>query len=189
LLTDPRILQLAAFLAAAAFAPLLVPVTGLVSGDTVEGEVAAILNQLGGLGGGYLAALLTSVTERMRRDEAGGSEPATPEAIRESLAAAIQEALDAPGDAGSGMRAEVSAALRDLGAVQAAMAADRDNILVPGFADLGERMSEFRWVLGDMQARLARLQEMLAAHGARQRHDTLSRRENCARSRACSSAW
>jgi WD40 repeat protein len=172
---------LAAFLAAAAFAPLLVPVTGLALGGAAEGEIAAILSQLGGLGGGYLAALLTRAAERVRRDEAdrGGKDrgygdhgdTASQELVRESLAVAIQLALDAPGEAGAAMRAEVSATLREVGAVQAAMAADRENVLAPGFADLGERLPEFGWVLGDMRTRLAELQATLAGQGARQRHD------------------
>ena len=93
---------LAAFLTAAAFAPFLAPVPGVA-------EVTILLNQLGGLGGGYLAAVLTSAAERDKPED---------------LAEKIQAGLEADGERGAGLRAEVSCVLREIGAVEAAVAAD-----------------------------------------------------------------
>jgi WD40 repeat protein len=159
---------LASFLAAAAFAPFMVPLIGHGLGGVAEGEIGTALNQLGAVGGGYFSDLLTKAAERTRRRglPAGG---VTEELIRDDLAAVIREALDAPGEAGVGLRAEVSGILRRMDAVQAAMTADRDNVLVPGFAELGERIAEFRWVLGVLEARLAELRRMIASQGADQR--------------------
>jgi WD40 repeat protein len=160
---------LVSFLAAAAFAPFLVPLIGHGLGGVAEGEIGATLSQLGAVGGGYFADLLAKAAERTRRRSLAAGSAVTEEMIRDDLATVIREALDAPGEAGAGLRAEVSDILRRVDAVQAALAADRDNILVPGFAELGERMAEFRWVLGVLEARLAELRQMIAGQGADQR--------------------
>src|SRR5205814_5588885 len=109
-----------------------------------EGEIGAALSQLGAVGGGYFAELLTKAAERTRRRRVPAGGPVAEAAIRNDLAGVIREALDAPGETGAGLRAEVSGILRRLDAVQTAMAADRDYVLVPGFTDLGKRMAEFR---------------------------------------------
>jgi WD40 repeat protein len=160
---------LVSFLAAAAFAPFLGPLIGHGLGGVAEGEIGAALSQLGAVGGGYFAELLTKAAERTRRRRVPAGGPVAEAVIRDDLAAVISEALDAPGEAGAGLRAEVSGILCRLDAVQTAMAADRDNVLVPGFAELGERMAEFRWVLGVLEARLAELRQLIAGQGADQR--------------------
>lgn len=165
---------LVSFLLAAAFAPFLMPLIGHTLGGLADAELGAALNQIGAMGGGYLTDVLTQATDRMRRDSRGGDSRGRNSAARELLArdvlaTAIREALEAPGDPGARLRASSSEVLRELDAVQVAMAADRDNILVPGFAALGEGVAEFRWVLGDVQARLAELRQLLARQGAQQR--------------------
>ncbi len=134
---------LAAFLAAAAFAPFIAPATpGLA-------EVTILLNQLGGLGGGYLAAVLASAAER---DKPG------------DLAEKIRAGLEADGEQGAGLRAEVSSVLREIGAVQAALAADPQ--IAGGLAELSEQVSEFAWMLGDTADRLSELVGQGARHGS-----------------------
>jgi WD40 repeat protein len=167
---------LVSFLVAAAFVPFLGPLIGHGLGAVAEGELGAALNQIGAMGGGYLADVLTKAAERMRREgapKAGiaeGADSAAGEALAlDGLRMMIQEALEAPDEAGAGLRAGVSEVLRQLDAVKVALAADRDNVLAPGFAELGEQMSEFRWVLGDVQERLAQLRQLLASQGAHQR--------------------
>jgi len=163
---------LVSFLAAAAFTPLLVPLIGAVGG----GEVGAVLTQLGGIGGGYLAGLLSGVAERARRSARERSGAAAAARIRAELAEAIQRALETPGEAASGLRGEVSAMLRGTDVIAAAMAADRDHTLAPGLAELGEQMAEFGWVLGDLGTRLAEVQRTLVREGAAQRSHILAAR-------------
>ncbi|HET7014486.1 MAG TPA: hypothetical protein VFI65_11280 [Streptosporangiaceae bacterium] len=139
-LTGQRPSALAAFLAAAAFAPFLVPGPG--------GEATLLLNQLGSLGSGYLAAVLTSAAERDEPDD---------------LAEEIQAGLEAEGEQGAGLRAEVSAVLREIGAVQAAVAANPQ--IASGLAELSEQVSEFAWMLGDTADRLSELVGQGARHG------------------------
>jgi WD40 repeat protein len=160
---------LVSFLAAAAFAPFLGPLIGHGLGGVAEGEIGAALSQLGAVGGGYFAELLTKAAERTRRRRVPTGGQVAEAAIRDDLAAVIREALDAPGEAGAGLRAEVSGILRRLDAVQTAMAADPGLIVAPGFAELGEQMAEFRWVLGVVEAGLAELRQMMASQGADQR--------------------
>ncbi len=99
-----------------------------------------LLNQLGGLGSGYLAAVLTSAAERNKPDE---------------LADQLQAALEAPGAPGAGLRAELSEVLRQIGAVKAAMAADPR--IAEGLAELSGQLTEFGWMLGDAAERLSEL--------------------------------
>ncbi len=138
-LAEQRPSALAAFLAAAAFAPFLAPGSG---------EVAVLLNQLGGLGSGYLAAVLTSAAERGRPED---------------LADEIETGLEAAGEQGAGLRAELSQALREIGAVQAAIAADP--LIAGGLAELSGHLSEFGWMLGDTAERLAQLVGQGVRHG------------------------
>ncbi|HUL27896.1 MAG TPA: hypothetical protein VLW44_19220 [Streptosporangiaceae bacterium] len=163
---------LVSFLTAAAFAPLLVPLVGSAGG----GEVAAVLSQVGGVGGGYLAGVLSDVLRRAGRAGPAGTGPPTAELIRAELAAAIRQALEAPGGTGTSLRGEVSTVLQKVDAVQAALAADQDNVLAAGLAALGEQVADFRWVLGDVAPRLAEVQRMLAAQGASQRSHMLAAR-------------
>jgi WD40 repeat protein len=133
---------LAAFLAASAFAPFLAPAAG-------AGEFGVLLSQLGSLGSGYLAALLTSAAE--------WNEP-------DSLAMVIEAGLEAPGERGAGLRAEVSGALRQIGAVEAVMAADPQ--AARELAELGGQLAEFGWMLGDATEQLAQLVRLGARHGS-----------------------
>ena len=160
---------LVSFLAAAAFAPFLVPLVGHGIGGVAEGEIGAALSQLGAVGGGYFAELLTKAAERTRRRGVPVGGPVAEATIRDDLAAVIGEALDAPGEAGAGLRAEVSGILRRLDAVQAAMAADRAFVLVPGLAELGKQMAEFGWVLGVVEGGLAEMRQLIVSQGADQR--------------------
>lgn len=161
---------LVSFLTAAAFTPLLVPLAGGAGG----GEVTALLSQVGGIGGGYLAAVLTSFSERARRDPKEKGETPTAESVRADLTEQIAHALE--GETGDGLRAEVSAVLRGVDAIGAALSADRDHVLAPGLAALGEQVAEFGWVLGDLSARLTEIQRALLAQGTSQRSHILAAR-------------
>jgi hypothetical protein len=154
---------LVSFLTAAAFTPLLVPLVGGAGG----GEAAAALAQLGGIGGGYLAGVLSGIADRARHPAGAGAAAATDDRIRAELAEAIRRVIDSPGEAGAGLRGEISAVLREVDAVGAAMAADRGNVLAPALAELGEHYTEFRWVLGDLGTRLAEVQRTLVRQGCR----------------------
>lgn len=139
-LAEHRPSALAAFLAAAAFAPFLAPGSG---------ELTVMLNQLGGLGGGYLAALLTSAAERGRPED---------------LASDIETGLEATGERGAGLRSELSQALREIGAVQAAIAADP--LIAGGLAELSGQLTEFGWMLGEAAERLSLLVSQGMRHGS-----------------------
>src|SRR5215468_8319254 len=99
---------LVSFLAAAAFAPFLVPLVGHGIGGVAEGEIGAALSQLGAVGGGYFAELLTKAAERTRRRGVPVGGPVAEATIRDDLAAVIGEALDEPGAPGSGPRCRAS---------------------------------------------------------------------------------
>jgi len=158
---------LVSFLFAAAFAPFLAPLLGHLSGGALEAELGTALNQLGGMGGGYLGEVLSKTADRMRGDDGGAL---TEEQLRRQLAEALQSALgEAAGEARSGLRAELSVVLRRLDAVQVAMAADDEGALAEGLASLGERMAEFHWVLGDVRAALDEVLRALDSNAAQQR--------------------
>jgi WD40 repeat protein len=156
---------LASFLAAAALTPLLVPLIGGMGG----GEVGAALTQLGGIGGGYLAGLLSGIVERARRSAREDGEAVSGDWIRVELAEVIQRELAAPGQAGSGLRGEVSAVLRSVDAIPAAMAADDGGVLALRLTELGEQFTEFGWVLDDLAPQLTEVQRTLVREGAAQR--------------------
>jgi WD40 repeat protein len=131
---------LAAFLAGAAFAPFLAP--------GADGELSLLVSELGSRGSGYLAALLSGTAER---GEPGG------------LVAVLQAGLEAPGEAGAELRAEVSGALRRLGAVEAVLAADPQ--AAEDLAGLGGQVAEFGWMRGDTTEQLTQLIRLGARHG------------------------
>jgi WD40 repeat protein len=131
---------LAAFLAGAAFAPFLAP--------GADGELSLLVSELGRRGSGYLAALLSGTAER---GEPGG------------LVAVLQAGLEAPGEAGAELRAEVSGALRRLGAVEAVLAADPQ--AAEDLAGLGGQVAEFGWMRGDATEQLTQLIRLGARHG------------------------
>jgi WD40 repeat protein len=156
---------LVSFLAAAALTPLLVPLIGGLGG----GEAGAALTQLGGIGGGYLAGLLSGVVERARRSAREGGAAVSGDRIRAELAEVIQRELAAPGEAGSGLRGGVSAVLRSADAIPVVMAADHGSALALRLTELGEQFTEFGWVLDDLTGRLTEVQRTLVREGAAQR--------------------
>ena len=100
-----------------------------------------LFRSVGGIGGGYLATILTNFSERARRHVQETGETATEESIRGELADQIARALY--GEAGAGLRAEVASVLRGVDAVRAALAADRNHALALGLAALGEQVADF----------------------------------------------
>jgi len=156
---------LVSFLAAAALTPLLVPLIGGMGG----GEVGAALTQLGGVGGGYLAGLLSGVVERAQRSAREGGEAVSGDRIRAGLAEVIRRELAAPGEAGAGLRGEVSVVLRIVDAIPAAMADDDGRALALRLTELGEQFTEFGWVLDDLTDGLTEVQRTLVREGAAQR--------------------
>jgi WD40 repeat protein len=158
---------LVSFLFASAFAPFLVPLLGHLPGGALEVELGTALNQLGGIGGGYVGDFLAKTAERMRKE---GHSEFTEEQLRGQLGKALEQALgEAMGETRAGLREELSVVLRQLDAVQVAMAADRDGVLGEGFARLGEDMAEFRWVLEDVRAMLDQVLRTLDGNAAEHR--------------------
>ncbi len=74
---------LISFLSAAAFAPFLAPLLGHLPSGALEAELGAALNQLGGMGGGYLGGVLSKAADRMRKESRGAI---TEEQLRRQLA-------------------------------------------------------------------------------------------------------
>jgi WD40 repeat protein len=158
---------LISFLFASAFAPFLAPLLGHLPSGALEAELSAALNQFGGIGGGYVAEFLARTVERTRGEGEAGL---TEEQLRKQLAGALEQVLgQASGEMRAGLRAELSDVLRQLDAVQVAMAADRDGVLAESFANLGESMAEFRWVLDDVRAMLDQVLRALDDNAAQQR--------------------
>src|SRR6187549_1662789 len=92
------------FLAASAMAPVAAPALG------GGAEFGAALNQLGGMGGNYLAEVMMQTAGRLRDDrEAAG--PITTEEWRDALAAALGPRLQASDEQGRELRPEVARVL------------------------------------------------------------------------------
>jgi hypothetical protein len=150
---------------AAAVAPVLLPLLGATAGvvGIATGTVAvqALLAQLGGLGGNYLADVLHDVTKRMRGEArvAGVSEA--------TLRAMVGRRLDAElaGPRAAGLRTEIALLLRAVNGVdetlRAAYASD-----LPGLAahigrevtQLSRTVAEFAELRGDMLGSLSAIQ-------------------------------
>ena len=160
-----------AFLTASAVAPVV------GAGLGTSEAVGATLNQLGGVGGNYLADTLSGVANRLRERDI----PPSPGEWRDAVAQALQPLLAADGERAEGLRADVGRLLREVDAVQTALsaAAEADvqlrDALAGAFHTLGSDVGELRWMLTDARRALDGLQHQLAAESLRlhQRLDVL----------------
>ncbi|MBN6040235.1 WD40 repeat domain-containing protein [Amycolatopsis sp. 195334CR] len=140
-----------AFLTAAAVAP----VAGAALGGT--DAFATALDQLGGMGGNYLANVLADTADRMRRQ---GIEP-TGDQWRDAVAEELRARLEDSGEETLRLREEVGQVLRAVDGVGAALtesaehAHDLHQELVGAIAVLGNDFDEFRWMLTDLKQALA----------------------------------
>ncbi|MGH8905495.1 MAG: DNA-binding protein [Egibacteraceae bacterium] len=148
---------IAAFLAASAVAPIALPLLGVAAGPAL----AALIGQLGGMGGGYLAGVLIDVRDRMRRD---GRPDLTVEQLRDALAVELAARMDE-----EGLRAEVAHLLDAVDAAHVALAeavrisnAELAADLAAGLSALAGEFVEFHGLLGRMEGALATLHEQVA---------------------------
>ncbi|WP_026360194.1 ATP-binding protein [Amycolatopsis nigrescens] len=140
-----------AFLTAAAVAP--------IAGSALGGADAfgTALDQLGGMGGNYLANLLSETADRMRRQ---GVEPSD-EQWRDAVAEELLSRLEASDDETLHLRGEVGQVLRAVDGISAALtesathARDLHQQLVGAIAVLGNDFDEFRWMLTELKQALA----------------------------------
>ncbi|MGC7101007.1 hypothetical protein ACPZ19_40565 [Amycolatopsis lurida] len=140
-----------AFLTAAAVAP----VAGAALGGT--DAFATALDQLGGMGGNYLANVLADTADRMRRQ---GIEPSG-EQWRDAVAEELLARLESSGEENLRLREEVGQVLRAVDGVGAALtesathAHELHQELVGAIAVLGNDFDEFRWMLTELKQALA----------------------------------
>lgn len=151
-----------AFLTASAVAP----VAGVGLG--ASGVYAAALDQLGGLGGNYLADVLAGTAERMR-----GRRDVVDEQWRDAIAEELTPLLEANDEASHELLREVARLLRQVDAVGEALTASaqadeelRDE-LAEAFQLLGADVAELRWMLVDTREVLDQMQRELVSQGLR----------------------
>jgi WD40 repeat protein len=157
---------------AAAVAPVLLPLLGAAAGAVglAAGTVAiqALLAQLGGLGGNYLADILHDVTVRLRGEAraAGLSE--------ETLRSMVERRLDheLTGPAAAGLRSEITQLLRSVNGVDEALRAAYASDLPGLAAHIGREVTQ----LSRTVTEFAELREhMLGSLTAIQRDSTFIR--------------
>jgi WD40 repeat protein len=151
-----------AFLAASAVAP----VAGAAFGASAE--VNAALGQLGGMGSNYLSDALVGAAERLRGE-------ASPDALRDALAAELIARLDTEDDRSAGLRDELAAVLRAVGAVEVALREADDEMrqdLVDAFGALGADMGRLHLLAEDAAHSLSVMHQQLAEQRLAQRQQT-----------------
>ncbi|BEL12131.1 hypothetical protein Q0Z83_103220 [Actinoplanes sichuanensis] len=150
-----------AFLTASAVAP--VAGAGLGASDAF----AVALDQLGGLGGNYLADTLNETAKRLRAQDpeaAGWSE----EQWRDAIAADLLPRLAAADERGRALHEEVSRVLREVDAVGAAIteAANTDeelrHLLEAAFRELGMGVGELGWMIDEVRQSVDDLRRQFA---------------------------
>jgi hypothetical protein len=140
-------LAAAAFVAAAASAPVVWPLLVAAGATASATAVGAALSQVGGVGGGLLSEAVIRAWDRLRsrgRPHAGQAE------LRDELAAELEESLARDTHEAAALRDEVAGVLRSVDAVQVAVreaAADVRGVVVRGFLELGQQFGEFGWIL------------------------------------------
>ena len=146
-------------LCAGAFAPVL----------AVPGAWADVSSSVGG---NILADVLTRWIGWLRE----GDRERTPEAIEDELQERIEQALTAGGESADGLRRDIAEVLREIGAAEAALQEAVETgdgrlqaQLASGLAALGEEFAEFRFLLVDVSAALADIQEALDRQGSEHR--------------------
>jgi WD40 repeat protein len=140
-------------------------------------EFAAALNQIGGMGGNYLAEVMMTTAERMRQQPSGtGSNgEISLEQWRDALAEALTPRLEAAGEQSRALRAEVGQVLQTVDAVAVALsesAAGSIEVrdwLTGAMSDLGTEVEELHWMQQSLSLALADVQVELALQSSRQR--------------------
>ena len=160
-----------AAVAAAACAPVAWPL--LAGGAAVSSAtLAAAFSQVGGVGGGLLADLVTRAWKQARGhpDEESGVSQAE---LRTVLAAEFAKVLGASSPLAAELRGEVAGVLQGVDAVQVALTATiettvgeaRDQVmavLVSGLQEMSSRFAEFDWVRGVLSDQVAHTAEIAA---------------------------
>jgi WD40 repeat protein len=158
-----------ALLAASAVAPVAAPSLG------GSAEFTAALNQLGGMGGNYLAEVMMTTAERMRQQPSTTGEIPLEE-WRDALAEALTPRLQAADEQSRALRAEVGRVLQTVDAVAVALsesAAGSIEVrdwLTSAMSALGSEVEELRWMQQSLSLALADVQVQLATQSSRQRH-------------------
>lgn len=116
---------------AAALAPIVVPA---VVGTTGPEAIQGLLQQVGGAGAGYLAAVVQEAVGRLRRE--AGTTGVTEETVREVLQACLDHELDGP--RGAETRASITAFVRAVNVLEATL----QEALASGVPDLWVRIAQ-----------------------------------------------
>jgi WD40 repeat protein len=157
-----------AAVAAAVCAPVVWPL--LLAGSGAGAAVAMVISQVGGVGGGLLSEAVIRAWDKLRssdRPDAGQAD------LRDALAAELEERLTLGTPAAAALRTEVAGVLREVDAVQVALAATVQGsaagvreVLVRGLRELGEEFTEFGWVLNEVNQQLTVIAEDVAQTAA-----------------------
>jgi WD40 repeat protein len=147
--------SIVAMLCASALAPVVAAGAGPV--------MLASMGVVGAVGADVLTDVINGALDRLRRNGGLISE----ESIEAELAARLEEALEAQGEAASSLREAVAAVLQTVNAVSAVMEAAAAHeqellpVIVEGFTGLGEQFTEFAFVIGDMRRVLGEIEGSL----------------------------
>lgn len=174
-------------LVATAVAPVVWPLAGAAG---VSAVLSALVGQVGTVGAGYLVEVVTKALDRARQAGAGESSPAR---LREAIEDELRTLTDDQ-EGAVGLRREVSALLRAVGGIDAAVSAaveagaeEAQSALDAAFTDLGASVAEFGWMAQETRQTLSRIQAEQARQGVEQRHQTDLVRETLVKPPCCSS--
>ncbi len=158
-----------AAVAAAVCVPVVWPLLLAGSGAGAV-AVAAVISQVGGVGGGLLSEAVIRAWDKLRapgRPDAGQAD------LRDALAAELEARLALGTPAAAALRTEVAGVLREVNAVQVALAATVQEsaagvreVLVRGLRELGDEFTEFGWVLNEVNQQLTVIAEDVAQTAA-----------------------
>jgi WD40 repeat protein/energy-coupling factor transporter ATP-binding protein EcfA2 len=137
---------LVASLLAAAVAPVCLG--PLLAGTGVVGAVSALGTLVAGLGTSHLSSCLEGCLKRIK----GRSSHLSESELRKELESDLVASMGAQGAEAAALRQELSQFLRSVDGIETALTAARDDIkqtMAEMFADVGEELEEFRWILED----------------------------------------
>jgi WD40 repeat protein len=141
-------ISLVALLCAGALAPIA------AAGMALGPIALAAVGVAGSVGAGKMTELCDDAINALRRD---GKEP-DESAIEKQLAERLEEALGGASASSAALRETAAELLRGLGVVQGAVAED--------LARLGDRFTEFEFVIGDVRAGVIAIERMIAEQTA-----------------------
>ncbi|MFC6086221.1 nSTAND1 domain-containing NTPase [Sphaerisporangium aureirubrum] len=162
----------------AVLAVLCASALGPVVAAGAGGAAVAGLGLAAGVGTNLLSEMVGRSVEAMRRR---GREPSGPE-VESELAGRLTAALE--GVDAAGLRAEIAAVLREIGAAGVALEAAVESgdqaiqrQITSAFAELGEELDEFRFLITGVGEKAAEIQEILHRQDAERRFDRDRMRE------------